>query len=446
MARMMKRPADAHALPPRITQLTRAERLLMNVAWGLIVLGVMASPVFISMAGKDEFRLPKTLLLRGEGLVAIAVLLTGLLLRLIRFPDSFHSRPLAWLCSLIALWSVITTLTSTNWRVSLPSLTWSISAIAITALIAWCGADRSVTVINLVLVAAIVNAVLFLLQRFHLWNPFTFDSTIPETMIATALLGNPDDVGSYLVTPTIAAAALALIQPTRRVWAMVAFGVLFSATMAGPLTSIAATSTGLMVMLVLWRGRRAVLPLSALLAVILVAAVLYAPFSSRITQVIALVRSGNYNSAVSGRATPFLAAWEMAKDRPLLGMGPGCFAWQYYEYKLKVESKHPQLLTAYARTFNFGEAHNDHLQVLAETGLFGYVLFISALILLGRGSVVQMQKSPRAAFVSIVSLPLATALFVLTLAHFPLRLAAPLVTTIYVGVLAIIWTSKEVRA
>ena len=86
---------------------------------------------------------------------------------------------------------------------------------------------------------------------------------------------------------------------------------------------------------------------------------------------------------------------------------------------------------------NWGEVHNDHLQVAAETGLPGYALFLLA-IGIGSGIVAVDDARGRrviaeATFARAFRWPLATAVFVICLAQFPLELAAPRLMMLTLG-------------
>src|SRR5204863_284214 len=99
------------------------------------------------------------------------------------------------------------------------------------------------------LVAPAINAAVFLLQRFHVWNPIRFTEDIPEHFRYTALIGNPDDAASFFVAPLIAAIALLLVtRGWRRAFAALAFATLAAAVMTGRLTSIIAVADGLLVL------------------------------------------------------------------------------------------------------------------------------------------------------------------------------------------------------
>ena len=87
---------------------------------------------------------------------------------------------------------------------------------------------------------------------------------------------------------------------------------------------------------------------------------------------------------------------------------------------------------------NFGETHNDHLQTAAETGIPGYALLFSAVILVLIGTRRRVAaKSPALKFVQTVSLPLAVGAFLVMLGQFPLQLAAPRMMFLYAGVMCI---------
>src|SRR5207244_4449739 len=161
--------------------------------------------------------------------------------------------------------------------------------------------------------------------------------------------------------------------------------------------------------------------LRALAAVVLAGLLviaLVAPLRRRAMNMGHWLKSGEYNNVLTERLTPFIAAWTMFTDHPLTGVGPGALAWHYYDYKIRAEQRVPSLRLAYHRGSNAGEAHNDHLQVLAEGGVLGYAAFASVIIALGSLSF----RAPKTAtFARRLALPLAIYWRVLSLAPFPLE-------------------------
>ncbi|HEX3071894.1 MAG TPA: O-antigen ligase family protein, partial [Thermoanaerobaculia bacterium] len=137
----------------------------------------------------------------------------------------------------------------------------------------------------------------------------------------------------------------------------------------------------------------------------------------------------------------------MARDHPLLGVGPGNFKYHYMAYRIGLPSHYPeQWLRGFA--MNWGEVHNDHLQVAAETGLPGYALFLLA-IGIGSGIVATRRRaqtgasSPEEAFARGFRWPLATAVFVICLAQFPLELAAPRLMILTLAALCVTWSHDD---
>jgi O-antigen ligase len=160
------------------------------------------------------------------------------------------------------------------------------------------------------------------------------------------------------------------------------------------------------------------------------------------------VAARDINWLTSSRMTAYATALQMFFDRPLVGVGPGCYALHYFNYKIRAEAEHPQLRQAFDRQSNFGEAHNDHLEIMAVTGLPGYAILVAVLIFVARRSwLVRKTRldSPRHSFVYAFSFPLVAATAVLMLAQFPLELAASTVTLLAAAAFCIGW-SGDVEA
>jgi O-antigen ligase len=144
----------------------------------------------------------------------------------------------------------------------------------------------------------------------------------------------------------------------------------------------------------------------------------------------------DYQRLFSERLLPFLAAAEMFRDHPLLGVGPGCFRYHFMAYRVALSEKYPAEWTR-GWPMNWGAVHNDHLQVAAEAGGVGYALFLTSLGLLVRRS--PAEPASRAEFARALRWPLAAAIFVVCLAQFPLELAAPRLMFLTLGALCVTW-------
>src|SRR5262249_37710262 len=108
------------------------------------------------------------------------------------------------------------------------------------------------------------------------------------------------------------------------------------------------------------------------------------------------------------------------------GVGPGCYRYEFYDYKIRVEDKHRSLTLASTRAGQFGEAHNDHLQTMAQTGLPGYLLLLAAGGLAARSSFSRRRPSIEGRFARLAALPLVVGFMVNAMPQFPLELAGPM--------------------
>ena len=415
--------------------------VLSQIAEIIVAATILLLPLVTTSGGIDNFREPKDSLL----IAAAAVLLIVGAIRFVVKPEKIvlrggRGRPPLLFAAALA-WTFLSAAFASNRQVAVPALVW-VCALAVFAIAATMLARREGTITVLwALVAPLINAGIYLLQRFHVWNPIRFTADVPDHFRYTALIGNPDDASSFFVAPLIAALAIVLVTRGWRRWAAaLAFTVLSAAVITGRLTSILAVGAGLLTLAIVREHKRALPVIAAAIVAVVIAGLAYSPLRSRLHDIVGQFRAGNYAEATSGRVTPFLAAAEMAKSHPLFGVGPHGFAWEYFPYKIDVERKHPQLARAYAHMFNFSEVHDDHLQLIAECGIVGYVLLLLAII----GVVARAQRTAgdddRSAFARTAALPLAVAMGVLCLAHFPLHLTAPALMFVYLGALVYGWS------
>jgi len=180
---------------------------------------------------------------------------------------------------------------------------------------------------------------------------------------------------------------------------------------------------------------------------LLLAASLHPGSRQRFERLFSIASSGDLPEITSFRVMPAATALLMFRERPLLGAGPGTFSATYMTEKLKADQAHPQWIRP--RNPMFGQVHNDHLQVLAETGLPGYLLFIGGLALLAsitfRSPAVNSASDPRVRFARLFAFPAALTFAVLALAQFPLQLTSPMVADLYLAALCFTWTESSAR-
>ena len=425
--------ADAAAAP----RLAGAERAALAV----LAAGVLLIPTIFA-TGDDAFRLPKEILFRGEAIVllAVAVFWATSPVRTWRLP-----RGVVLALPAIAVgWTIVSATASTNRALSVDSLLTVVAAAVI--FIATCAAAPSLSLVavDVLMVTACINAAMAILQETKLWNPFHV--TVGGHYATVGLLGNPNDVGTFLVVPLLAAVVVAVTVPGLRRWIYLFMAVLLAAGIvaSGTRAALGAVVAGLIVFALLHSRRVAIVTVAALIVLAIPAFLPSTVLGRRVREAISAARTQDYQVLFSERLVPFLSAIDMARARPAFGVGPGCFKYNFMEYRLALRNHYPQKWTQ-SWPMNFGDVHNDHLQVASETGLPGYTIFLAALAVAAGGSWRRRETSAtrRAAFAHALRWPLAAAVFVLCLAQFPLEVAAARLMLLTVAALCIEWDGAD---
>ncbi|MGZ5492084.1 MAG: O-antigen ligase family protein, partial [Thermoanaerobaculia bacterium] len=298
------------------------------------------------------------------------------------------------------------------------------------------------------LAAAVGNALLVIAEETNLWMPFGVLPRIPHHLQCDALVGNPNEVGSYLGAAALASLAVMSTRfggKKRTVRNVIVAAALVAGLVASQtLTAIVAFAAGALFMLAISSWRNALLAAAAGVATAAFIIALAAPIRARTTNVVRWIARGNYNRVFTERFTPFVAAWSMFVEHPLAGVGPGAFAWQYYDHKILAERRHPKLRRAYNRGVNYGEVHNDHLQVLAEGGIVGYAAFGALLGALACVSFTIPANAPdeRQRFARRLGLSLAVFWAVLSLAQFPLETTVVRSLLVHLAALCVGWRTS----
>ncbi len=76
------------------------------------------------------------------------------------------------------------------------------------------------------------------------------------------------------------------------------------------------------------------------------------------------------------RLIEWTTAFEMFKDHPFLGVGAGAYQYAYKEYEVIVKEK-PHSPFHHTTFYMAKHVHNEYLQVLAEVGIAGFLVFLA---------------------------------------------------------------------
>ncbi len=265
-----------------------------------------------------------------------------------------------------------------------------------------------------------LTGLLAALQRFA--GLFRLPVEAPEPrFFATALIGNPGDVGAALVVPALLAAA-SLVRGERRLASALALGAtLAGLAAAATLAPLAAFGAGAAI-LVLGDVRRRLLP--ALGAGVVLLALLQA--GGVLSRVSAKLAAGEVGALTTQRDIGVLAALETVRAHPLLGVGPGGFSADFVRARLAAEERFGRRLVHRSASAHFDNAHSDPLTVAAETGLpaavalalaLGALLVSLAAAARGERSSGRPSRLPADALLASLG-----AVLVLSLANFPIQI------------------------
>lgn len=403
---------------------------LRFILTAVIAVGLLCVSLVISPAGSDNFRIPKELVLRAYGtLLAGMFAIIALWSPRVLVPLVRDKRVLA-LAASIALWTLWATVRSNNVTISAMSMLYVMALLMVGAAAYLLARESWRTVVNIALAAALPNAVVAVLQETGIWNPVFSRADMAASgywthLFTSGFVGNPNDLGAFLVAPTIAAGVMAAVDPRwRMLYASVAAILAGGLASADSVTAVAAGVAGAVIaLLVMLRSATARVVVVGLAAVVVGAVVFggwrhWAPPAGGDSNVAAIDR------LLSNRLTPMFAAAAMARDNPFDGVGPGCFGREYYAYKLDLERRFPGLRASATAFMNFGEAHNDHLQLLAVAGIPAYVLFLAVAWTVG-STIMLRPESDHARYARAFGPSLTLCAFTMMLALFPLELAAP---------------------
>jgi O-antigen ligase len=399
-----------------------------------IILFIVATvPLVVSFRGADAFRRPKDLVfyaLVGILLIAIGVKGADLGGRLRRH------RPELWMIGALVLWVGLTVVVSaTPYQVGSGTFLHVVASAVFFLAVLAVAPDLGLSSLWFGIVPAVINAALCSLQAFRIWQPFTFGEEVPRRLTYSALMGNPNDLGVFLLAPSLAALAVSVISPRWR-WpaaAAAALGVLGIAA-SQTMTALGALLAALFVFV--FRLRRGRVIGLMFVGFALVTSMIYAPIRNRVGFTVASVRSGAFDAALSSRMVPFAAAARLGMRNPIAGVGAGGFPYYYFTEKVATE----RALVLPPNPTSYGEVHNDFLETFAETGLPGLLLMFLAFVRIAALSRSEA-ATDRERFVRLFSLPFAVGVAGLALAQFPFQLTAPTVSHAFFAALLVSWRS-----
>lgn len=434
MIRRVKRPRNEQKVPDETPLI---DRWLQWILTG----GVVLVPLFVSPTGRESFRLPKLLLLRGEGIILVAVIAGAMAVGTL---DRTFFRASRWSSRLAfaALgWTAFTAASSTYPLASVLSLLTAVAVAGIFFAARYTARSQSVRRLVPIVAAGVIVVLFRPFAQLTGWNPLlprgTEAALYPDELLRLArvgLLGNQNDVGTFLVLPALLAAAFTIITTgTRRyLYGAVAILLLWGIVTSRCMTAAGAVAVALFALYAGKSWKRALIAAVAGALLFAGAAYAYRPLKMKTVALASRLVQRQWTSALGSRVVAFAAAVDMAKEHPFTGVGPGRYGGEFFTHRLQLRIDGPSSGKRPIHAGNFAETHNDYLQVLAETGVAGLLLFLGALGLIARQSYGSERADPeenqQQSVAQLLAIPVAIALAVLSIAQFPLQLAATLVT------------------
>ena len=415
----------------------RAERFLVLAAVaGLVVIAFAFAP------GLETFRTAKEAVMRTQAIVSLFALAAAVAYGgSARLRELLRERAAVAILAGAVVWTAVTTLTSGYRRLSVESLVTVICSVVLFVAVWYVAPNIPLMALLVLAPVVVVNALLAALQEYGIWNPFQF-ANADVHLAATALIGNPNDVGGYLALCTVVLLMAGAFLHGRLRWLAIGGGVgaligVFISQTRTAVLALAATA----VFLALRRSWKAALAIAgALLLALLLATQVNLPVLTRLAHLPAYVAEGHWDVVFSNRLPAFAVAAAMFVDHPLLGVGPGAYKYFYFPYRVRLTETYPAEIMRGVGV-NFAETHNDHLQLLAETGVPGYALFVAACVVVAlRTRRIDGVDDDRAQFAARLALPFVLMLLVLALAFFPLQIAVTRHLLVTVSALILGWS------
>lgn len=428
--------AKARSTPPAVRTTGAAQTGPQRLAWGVLALLSFAVPIVLDSAQKDGFRLPKALL--GETLALVSLFLLSWNWR---GPEEWVRCLKAPFVRLFGPFLIVATLVSlasphaAHVYRGLAGL-W-IGAIAIWGWSVGFSREELRRLLVLQLWPAGGLAAISILQFHGLYQPYSLVGIAESSRLAVgSLAGNVGDLASYLVLPAIVAQA-EWARGRHRKLAAGALGLcLYGLAVTQTLAALAAVAVGSAAFWALTLPARRWVPrASAAFAGALLLLSLVGPLRERALGKLSEVASGDWNAVLTGRLDGWRAAVWMLGEHPLTGVGIGAFRTEFIPAKTALVRSGVAFFEDQQNVV-FANAHNELLEVGAETGWLGLLAFAFGLYGLGsllrrqRRSQVEAPETGRSRETEDGSTGLAwagaIAIGVLSMANFPFRIGLSL--------------------
>ena len=401
--------------------------------WTLWLL-LFAVPFVLDSAQKDAFRLPKALLAETLALVSLFFLALAWKgppewRRLLTAPFVATFGPFVVLATLLSLASPHVAHVHRGlfglWIGGLAIWGWSV------------GFSRHELreLLTFHLVPASILAAVAILQFHGIYQPYNFAGIAESSRLAIgSLAGNVGDLAACLVLPALIAQAEMARRRRAGLAAAALVLCLYGLVVTRTFSAIAAVAAGT---IVFWAfrisRRRAAVAVATLAGAIVLLLALVGPFRERSLEKVEGIAQGDWNSVLTGRLDGWRAAIWMLGEHPLTGVGVGAYRTEFIPAKTALLR---QGVTFFPDQMNvvFANAHNELLEVAAETGWPGLAAFAFGLALLMRrllrwrppgGADPAAAKSPVDSPSALAWAGIA-AIGVLSLANFPFRIAIAL--------------------
>lgn len=411
-----ERPGAAAGLAHRLATWTVA----------LLLLGV---PFVLDSAQKDAFRLPKALL--GETLALVSLFFLAFAWKgprqwraLARAPFVLAFGPFLAIATLLAPFSAHTE----HVQRGLTGL-W-IGALAIWGWSAGFARWELRRGLSFLLLPASILAGVAVLQFHGLYQPYSFVGIAERSRFAIgSLAGNVGDLAACLVLPAILAQAELARGRRTGLWAAVLALCLYALAVTQTFTAIVALAAGSALFWTLQISRRRALAAgAALVGALVLLLVIAAPLRERTIAKAGEIASGDWNTVLTGRLDGWRTAAWMLRQHPATGIGVGAFRTEFIVAKTALVRAGVPFF-AEQQNVVFADAHNELLQVAAETGWPGLAAMIFGLGMTTRRLLRWRRQAadgtPAASAGPEAALAWAglTAIAVLSLANFPFRIA-----------------------